>query len=209
MVFKRRNKLGLFRRIREWVMPRTGWRRALTYLGHRIKRLPDSSDRISRGIAFGVFISFTPLFGFHIIIALLMAKLFRGNVISALLGTAIGNPFTFPFIAVMAMGIGKRLVGARDTDHEFGGIRHAFGEAAIGIKSTVKSWFGYGESELDRLVVFWNDVFFPYFIGGLIPGLTLSIASFYLSRPVIHAYQSLRRKKMLENRKKNGNNQPK
>ncbi len=155
-----------------------------------------------------MFISFTPLFGFHILIAMLMAKLMRGNIVAAVLGTLIGNPFTFPFIAVLAMGIGKRVVGAGGGKHEFGGIQHAFHEAFIGLQSTIKSWFGYGTSETDRLVTFWNDVFFPYLIGGIIPGLLFALASYYLSQPVIHAYQTLRRNKTLEKRGKNGNNRP-
>ena len=38
-------------RIREAVLPRRGWRRGIEYLGHRVRRLPDTPHRIALGFA--------------------------------------------------------------------------------------------------------------------------------------------------------------
>ena len=57
----------------ELVYPRGGFRRSTAYLWHRIRRLPDQPHRIARGLAAGVFLSFTPLHGFHFIVAALVS----------------------------------------------------------------------------------------------------------------------------------------
>ena len=41
---------------------------------------------------------FTPLIGFHFILAAVLAWVLRGNIIASAIGTAVGNPWTFPFI---------------------------------------------------------------------------------------------------------------
>ena len=69
MVFKRRDKPPLLSRLREAVLPRRGWRRGIEYLGHRVRRLPDTPHRIALGFACGVFVSFTPFFGLHFVLA--------------------------------------------------------------------------------------------------------------------------------------------
>lgn len=38
----------------------------------------------------------------------------------------------------------------------------------------------------------------PYFVGGLIPGLTAAVVSYWLLRPLVTAYQARRRARMLE-----------
>jgi uncharacterized protein (DUF2062 family) len=50
-----------------------------------MKRLPDSPERIARGVWAGVFVTFTPLFGMHFIVAALLAKLMKGNILAALM----------------------------------------------------------------------------------------------------------------------------
>mgnify|MGYP003905738571 FL=1 len=64
MVFKRREPLGWLAWMREMVYPSGGFRRATRYVIHRMSRLPDEPHRIARGVFAGVFVSFTPLFGF-------------------------------------------------------------------------------------------------------------------------------------------------
>ena len=57
----------------EFVWPRGGWARAFHYVKHRMRRLPDSPERIARGVWAGVFVTFTPLFGMHFVFAVLLA----------------------------------------------------------------------------------------------------------------------------------------
>ncbi len=72
MVFKRRKRLPIARKIREGLFPEKGWSRAAEYMMARIKRLPDSPKNISFGVAIGVFVSFSPFFGVHVLLAFLL-----------------------------------------------------------------------------------------------------------------------------------------
>ena len=57
-----------------------------------------SHHALALGLAVGVFASLTPFIGFHIILALAIAFLLRANLVGAAIGTALGNPLTFPFL---------------------------------------------------------------------------------------------------------------
>ena len=74
-MFRRRVPLPTHRQILELVWPRTGWRRASAYLGHRLGRLPGTPYRVAAGFACGAAISFTPFLGFHLAGAALLALL--------------------------------------------------------------------------------------------------------------------------------------
>jgi len=202
MVFKRRDKLHWVETLRSYVLPRAGWWRTLVYLGHRLRRIPDSPTRIARGVAFGIFISFSPLFGFHIILALLMAKVFRANILAALAGTAIGNPVTFPFIIGAALKIGTFVLGRNTAEHDLKRVGAAFREATQAIWESFKALFGYGHNQLAGLSDFFSEVLLPYAIGGTILGLAFAFAGFYITKPIILTYQKLRRKNLAKKAKK-------
>jgi uncharacterized protein (DUF2062 family) len=197
MVFKRRDKPPILARLREIVVPRRGWRRGIEYLGHRVRRLPDTPHRVALGFACGVFVSFTPFFGLHFVLALAAARLVRGNIIASLIGTAVGNPLTFPVIASVSLGLGRRILGYGVTGRDFSRIADAFWQAAVGLLHSLLSLFGHGESEWVKLARLFVDVIWPYFVGGLLPGLIAAIASYYLTRPIVAAHQARRRVRML------------
>lgn len=88
----KRNPRSYVQIVTEFFYPRGGWLRAARYVGYRLTRLPDPAHRISRGIAIGIFITFTPLFGVHIVTAAILALLLRANVLAAVLATFFGNP---------------------------------------------------------------------------------------------------------------------
>lgn len=97
-MFKRRKPLTTIQHVRELFWPSMGWRRAFRYVYLRIIRLSDSTHRIALGLAIGASISFNPLLGTHFVQAGLLAWFFRANVLCAIIGTLVGNPWTFPFI---------------------------------------------------------------------------------------------------------------
>ncbi len=96
-MFKRRTPLSLSETIKEFFWPSMGLKRTFHYLKHRILRVGDSTHKVALGLAIGLGVSFTPLLGTHFIQAGIVAYLLRGNVFTAMLGTFIGNPSTFPF----------------------------------------------------------------------------------------------------------------
>lgn len=196
MVFRRRDRPAFLLRVREAFYPRRGWRRTLEYFGHRVRRIPDSPHRIALGFSCGVFVSFSPLFGFHFFYAMGLAWLLRGNVLASLIGTVAGNPITFPIIASTSLALGRRILGYGATGRDFGRITDAFSQAGQGIWQGVLSLFGHGEAEWHKVAAFFTDIIWPYYVGGLLPGLVAAIASYYLTRPLIRAYQAARRKRL-------------
>lgn len=197
MVFKRRDKPPILARLREVLLPRRGWHRGIEYLGHRIRRLPDTPHRVALGFACGVFVSFTPFFGLHFLLAVGLARLVRGNLIAGLIGTAVGNPLTFPLIASVSLGLGRRILGYGVTGRDFSRIVDAFWQATVGLGQSLLSLVGFGEAQWGKLARLLVDVIWPYFVGGLLPGLVAAIAGYYLTRPIVAAHQARRRNRRL------------
>ncbi len=108
-MFKRRKPLTPLQNVKEACWPTMGWRRSFIYIKLRVIRLPDTSKKIAAGLAIGISVSFSPFIGTHLIQAVFFAYLFRASVVSALIGTIIGNPWSFPFIWWAAISFGAFL----------------------------------------------------------------------------------------------------
>jgi uncharacterized protein len=204
MVFKRRDKMSWGRRLAEGIYPRAGWRRAATYIGHRLKRLPGDPYHIARGVGVGVYVSFTPFFGFHFVTAALLAIIFRGSIIAAILGTFFGNPVTFPLIATGSLTLGRFFLnGDLDASLDPNPEQHKalltlFGLAASDFWTNFKAIFTVEGADWSNLKVFFADVFLPYLVGGSGPGIISGIVAYMLSRPLIEAYQKRRKGALME-----------
>lgn len=173
--------------------PRGGWSRAFQYVQYRLRRLPGTPETIARGIWAGVFTAFTPFYGLHFLIAAILARLMQGNMLAALLGTFFGNPLTYVPIAVVALETGHFMLGGDFTDRGEGKIWRAFGDAGHDLWYNFKALFTEAEADWSGWAVFNQEVFWPYFIGGIIPGIIAATVCYYLSVPVIRAYQKRRR----------------
>jgi len=195
VVFKRRDRRPFWKVLADFFWPRGGWTRAATYVKHRLNRLPDPPPRIARGIMAGVFVVFTPFYGLHFFLAAGLALLFRGNVVAALLGTFIGDPLTYVPIGVICLQTGYAILGrptlAEDElNRSLGG---KFVDAGEDLWMNLLAVFTDSRADWSHLLVFYEEVFFPYLVGGLVPGLLVAGAAYYISLPVITAYQNRRR----------------
>ncbi len=197
MVFKRRDKRSWGRVILESLWPRGGWARAASYVNHRLRRLPDAPHRIARGIFAGVFISFTPLFGFHFLGAAALAWIMRGNILASLMATFFGNPITFPFIAAFGVEFGNWILG-RPGEMPALEIFSAFGQAGNELWHNLASPFTGEPAHWTRLFRFFRSVWYPYLVGGILPGIVAGTTCYYISLPLIIAYQNRRKKKLRE-----------
>jgi uncharacterized protein (DUF2062 family) len=73
--------------------------------------LEDSSERLALAFAVGVFLTFTPFVGLHLLLALGFAFLLGLNRIAVLIGVFVNNPWTLvPYYAFSAY-LGKHLIG--------------------------------------------------------------------------------------------------
>lgn len=195
MIFKRRTPRPLPTAIGEFFWPRGGWRRAATYVLHRMRRLPDSPERICLGVAAGLYVSFLPLYGLHFLSAALVAWVVRGNILAALLGTFYGNPLTFPLMAAGGMELGSRLLGTSvriSVTRVVGAIGRAGGE----LTHNLLSLFTGEPVHWERLIGFYSNIYLPYMVGGLLLGLPFAVAAYFVHLPLVRAYQKSRTKRL-------------
>ncbi len=167
MLFKPRTPRTILYRARNIVWPRAGWSRTLSYLRHRVARLPGSPESIALGLACGIAISFTPLIGFHFLVAALLAWAMGGNFLASALGTAFGNPWTFPLIWLWIFKLGTWILGA---------------EADV-------------SEELTQATIRDNvfDIFLPMLVGGIPTAIVVWFGSYYPLKYVIRSYRRARR----------------
>ena len=176
-LFRRREKLSLLARLRRFVWPHMGWGRIFRYWTFKLKRLQGSPYAIACGFACGASVSFTPFIGFHFILAAVLAWVLRGNIIASAIGTAVGNPWTFPFIWAGIMWIGTWILGyerGQDLPEEltFGAIFEEPG-----------------------------TVLLPMLVGGLPTGVIVWLLIFFPIRRVVGNYQHHRQARRLRRRR--------
>ncbi|WP_337181749.1 DUF2062 domain-containing protein [Shinella sp.] len=116
MLFRRRKKASWPDRLREFFWPRKGFTRPARYLAKRILRLSASPHAVAAGVAAGIFSAFTPLLGFHVILALALAYLTAGNLLAAALATTVANPLTIPLIAIATFRLGEVVLGIHSAE---------------------------------------------------------------------------------------------
>lgn len=194
-MFKRRVPKSFGRWFSEGFYPRGGWRRAASYMIHRLRRLPDPPHKIARGIAAGVFVCFTPFFGFHFILASSLALIMQGNILAAIIATFFGNPITFPIIAVVSVDFGSWLLGLPG-GMQLPGIVTAFSGASVELWRNLAAIFTDDVVQWDRLHWFFRFVFIPYLVGGIIPGIITGVITYSMSHRLVSAYQKARIKRL-------------
>ena len=195
MVFKRRDRRSIISILIRFFWPKGGWKRAFHYVQYRLRRLPDSSQKISRGIWAGLFTTFTPFYGLHFLTAAIMARLLKGNILAAILATFCGNPLTYVPIGVVSLQTGHFFLGTDYTPPGEGGksILKKFIDAGADLQQNLLAFVKGVDADWSRLEIFYQEVFFPYMIGGIIPGLIMASLGYYLSEPIIRAYQNRRK----------------
>ena len=146
-------------------------------------RLDDSSHAIAIGVAAGTFISFTPLMGLHIILAAALAWVLRGNMVAALLGTAVGNPFTFPAIWLASYRTGSFILG-RATKRE---------GAAENLADVFLNAHGPWH---DVIIGMWHPLIWPMLVGGVPLGLVAGAVMYGVTRQGTGAFQAARRRRL-------------
>ncbi len=166
--------------MREFLWPRGGWRRSSYYIFHRMARLPGTPYSLAAGFACGAAISFTPFVGLHFVLAAILALTIRANILSSAIGTAVGNPWTFPFIWIWVyeiglwMGVGnpKNTTEAIDFIALFGTMMEAF--------------LRFDMAHLLEAV--W-PVWWPMFVGSIPTGILVWLLFYLPLKPMVNSYQ--------------------
>ncbi|ODN70426.1 DUF2062 domain-containing protein [Methylobrevis pamukkalensis] len=178
MKFRRRVPLSRRERLRNLLWPRRGWRRAATYVSRRIMRLRASPHAVAAGVAAGAFSSFTPFIGFHILLGFAVAFLLRGSMLAAALGTAIGNPLTFPLIWISTFEVGRFILA--------GGVT----AATAGPVSPSADLFSHGLFEAG-ITQLWPTLK-PMIVGAVPLGAITAIILYFLCYQMVATHQTKR-----------------
>lgn len=163
----------------------------MRYLWHRVLRLHGTPYSIAAGIACGAAVSFTPIIGGHFVLAALVAWLIGGNIVASLIGTAVGNPWTFPFIWLWTFKLGSGMIGRPAAGvavpPEFTAV---FADLIEGLLR-----FHFDAAFLHKLWMVW----WPMMLGSIPSMIAVWLATYLMLRPVIAAYQHRR---MMRRRKR-------
>ena len=84
---------------------------------YRLVTLKSSSRKIAAGFALGVFLSFTPTFGFQTVLAVGIAAMLKVNPISCVLGVYLTNVFTVVPIYAFCYSVGRWVLGVDQVVH--------------------------------------------------------------------------------------------
>ena len=98
-MFKRKNPLNIYSKIRIYFWPEKGFLRNFSYFWKRLIRIPDTSYSISMGFSVGFFIAFTPFFGLHFIISGIISWLLKVNIFSSIIGNFFASFISYPLMA--------------------------------------------------------------------------------------------------------------
>jgi hypothetical protein len=179
------------------VYPRGGFMRATQYVMHRMRRLPDKPHRVARGVLAGTFVAFLPIPGGQFLGAWLIALAIRGNILASLLATFLSNPLTTPVIAVFSINLGHWMLGVQEpltTD----AIGAAFSSLGTEFWDNMKSIFTVEKMHWGSMQMFWGTIYLPYLVGSLIPAFISSMVGYYLTIPLVRAYQHARHNRQRE-----------
>jgi len=177
MLFRRRNNLSLWQQIAGWLWPRSGLKRAWTYLFHRVGRLPGSTHNIAAGIASGAAVSFTPFIGLHFLMGFALAWLTRGNLLASAIGTAVGNPWTFPFIFALTSQVGSFFLGQE-----------------VAAEVPPLSWDALWNDPVIYLASF-LPLIFPLLVGGIPVAIIVWLLFYIAFRSLISGYRESRERR--------------
>lgn len=179
MLFKRRKSADWWERLRTLVWPRRSFWRSAKYFVKRALRLSGTPHAIAAGVAAGAFSSFTPFLGFHFILAGVLAWVVRGNLIASAIGTAVGNPITFPFIWGATLEAGRFILYGRHTG--------SLGPMHIG-----EPLWSMHFTEL------WEPFLKPMAVGSLPVGLPVALILYFVTRWAVVTFRMQRRRLLAE-----------
>ena len=179
MLFRRRTPLGLRDRLRIALWPRRSFTRSFQYFAKRVLRLTATPHAIAAGVAAGVFASWTPLLGFHFVLSFALAYLLAGNMAAAALGTAFGNPVSFPFIWALSLKTGNLMLGEQAGAHHHHIDLHAL----------------LARGEISQL---WEPFLKPMLLGAIPLGIASGVAFYILTYGGVRAFQERRRLRLAE-----------
>lgn len=158
------------------------WKRAKDFCVYKILHADDPPHRLALGIAVGMFVTFTPLIGFQMMLSVFLAWLLRANKLVGIPLVWISNPFTIIPIYYPCYRLGCAMLGETVVNSKWS---HLGTEWRQLLADPTTTW--------NIKVRFWweglMDFIGPLCLGCLVVGTIFAIASYYLSLVMIRSYR--------------------
>ena len=143
---------------------------------HALAGIHDTPHSIAGGAAIGIFLGFTPLFGFKTLIAMLVAWVFRCSYVAAAIAVSLHDVvfFLIPVILRLEYGIGFFLLHYPHLWPPKINVHHL----------QMSEWFK------------WNifiKIGWPMLVGSLFVGIPLAAATYFITLPIVTRYQARRK----------------
>lgn len=151
-------------------------------------RLRGSPEAIGLGIAIGIFVGFSPLMGFQMLIAIFFATFMSANRTAAIAAVWITNPLTFLPIYISTYRVGKYFLPGpeeRDAHKLINKIAHKL--------IAMDFWEIYHQFRIMNTLG--RKIFVHLLLGGVIVGFIAGGASYFLTVRIIKTYRKARLKK--------------
>lgn len=163
--------------------------RWMRFFKFRILHANDSPHRIALGIALGLFLAWTPLYGFHILMALGLSILLRANKFAALTSVWVCNPFTIIPIYYPNYLLGRKLLRLFQVDtnaeSSYNQIQQFFSQTSL-----YSNLAGLFQAK------FWQNLFallwyksHELWIGSLIMAALVALAAYFVTCNLVIRYR--------------------
>ena len=158
--------------------------------------MPGTSASIAAGMASGVAASFTPFVGLHLLIAALLAILFRGNVLASAIGSFFGNPWTFLFIWVSDYRLGLWLLQKSSYGEQL--VVLSFQQLTEVMTTVIKFFTFSTDVDWQQMTMSLEQVFLPMAIGGIVLAVVAWLVAFVLTFYSLEVWRAHRAKRMAQ-----------
>jgi uncharacterized protein (DUF2062 family) len=154
-----------------------------------VLHLDEEPSRLAAGMAVGVFIGVTPLYGLHTLLALAAAFLFRLNKAVTVTGAWINLPWFAPFVYAFCLRLGEAVLTGDWSGFSLGGV-HALAQATTAaLRASPRETAG------TLWQVAWDMLFvasMPLVVGTTIVGAVLGIAAYFITLEAVRDVRRLR-----------------
>jgi len=151
-------------------------------LVRKLLHIEDTSERTALAYAAGIFLGFSPFLGFHTLMGVAVAFLFRLNRVAVLLGVWSNTPWWIVPYYSISTWVGMWVVGIRVDQ---GGMMEMF---RLGMEK------GFLGTNFWTSLVSQSGLLLSFTVGSLILAALLSLAAYPLSLRWIKFYRSKREK---------------
>ena len=149
--------------------------------------LDDPPWKIALGLAVGIFISCTPFYGLHTVLAIVVAMLLRVNKAVTVTGAWLNLPWFAPFVYGLALRLGQVVLA---------GDRHPPVEQARWAELGASLWPVYSMADVTRTLVAYSDLLFAaskaLLLGSLLVGLLAGTVTYVVALAAIREVRRVR-----------------